>query len=93
MKLRAPYKGYVLEADPVPADSVSTADARPAAGRWTARVVIELHEGDDVHFQEVLGDPTVTYGSDDEAARASLELGRQLLDSRPHPLPGESRAS
>src|SRR6266852_2358323 len=34
MALREPYKGYVLQADPV-----------RRAGRWTARVLIELHHG------------------------------------------------
>ncbi len=84
MKVREPYKGYVLEADPV-------ADA--SSDRWTAKVVIELHEGDDVHFQEVPGDLSVTFASEEEAARASLELGRKVLDSRPHPLPGDVRPS
>ena len=34
MSLREPYKGYVLQANPV-----------RRAGRWTARVLIELHHG------------------------------------------------
>jgi hypothetical protein len=67
-----PYKGYVLRADP--------ARRRDA---FVARVVIELHAGQAVHYQEVCGDPFVRYATRDRAARASLDFGRELLDSRP----------
>jgi hypothetical protein len=66
------YRGYVLRADP--------ARRRDA---FVARVVIELHAGQAVHYQQVCGDPFVRYTTRDQAARASLDLGRQLLDSRP----------
>jgi len=69
---REPYRGYVLEADPV-----------CRAGSWRARVVIELHRHNGVHFQEVEADPDQRYGAREEAERASLAFGRAILDSRP----------
>jgi hypothetical protein len=72
MALREAYKGYVLQADP----------ARRGR-RWAARIVIELHERAAVHYQPVSADPAVTYGTREEAERASIQFGRELLDSRP----------
>jgi hypothetical protein len=72
MNLREPYKGYVVEACPLERD-----------GRWVAAVTIEMHEGHRVHFQAVSDDPSATHGSREEAERASLEFGKELLDSRP----------
>jgi hypothetical protein len=69
---RLPYRGYVLHADPF----------RRRAG-WVSRVVIELHERGGVNFQEVAGDPFVTFRTREEAEEASLGFGRTLLDSRP----------
>ena len=74
MSPREPYKGYVIQADPV-----------RRGRRWAARVVIELHEDSSVHYQEVPDDPYVTYEDRAEAERASLRLGRAILDSRPGP--------
>lgn len=72
MALREPYKGYVLQADPV-----------RRAGRWTARVLIELHHGRSVHYQPVSADPFTTYPTRKEAEWASIQFGKALLDSRP----------
>ncbi|HEV8438502.1 MAG TPA: hypothetical protein VGT40_10440 [Methylomirabilota bacterium] len=72
MALREPYKGYVLQADPV-----------RCADRWRARVTIELHEGASVHRQLVSDDPFKTYPTRHEAEQVSLSFGRALLDSRP----------
>jgi hypothetical protein len=72
MALRERYKGYVLQADPP-----------GRAGRWTARVVIELDEGHSVHSQPVSADPFTTYPTREEAERASIQFGKSLLDSRP----------
>jgi hypothetical protein len=71
MALRESYKGYVLQADPV-----------RRGNRWAAGVVIELHEGDSVHYQPVSADPSVTYESKEQAERASVQFGKELLDSR-----------
>ena len=73
MAVREPYKGYVLQADPV----------RRAGGRWVARVVIERHHGDSVHYQQVSAEPEKTYPTKEEAERASVVFGKALLDSRP----------
>jgi len=72
MVLREPYKGYVLQAYPV-----------RRAGRWTARVLIELHQGRSVHYQPVPADPFTTYLTRKEAEQASIQFGKALLDSRP----------
>lgn len=73
MATREPYKGYVLQADPV----------RRAGGEWVARVLIERHHGRSVHYQPVSADPGTTYATREEAERASIQFGRALLDSRP----------
>ena len=72
MALREPYKGYVLHADPV-----------RRGGRWTARVLIELHHGRSVHYQPVSADPFTTYPTRKEAEQGSIQFGKALLDSRP----------
>ena len=72
MALREPYKGYVLQASPV-----------RRAGRWTARVLIELHQGRSVHYPPVPADPFTTYLTRKEAEQASIQFGKALLDSRP----------
>ena len=72
MALREPYKGYVLHADPV-----------RRGGRWTARVLIELHHGRSVHYQPVSADPCTTYPTRKEAEQGSIQFGKALLDSRP----------
>ena len=69
---RESYKGYVLDAEP-----------RKRGGDWIARVVIEIHEGHAVHFQSVSDDPSKKYRTREEAERASLQLGRGIIDSRP----------
>jgi hypothetical protein len=71
MAIREPYKGYVLQADPV-----------RRGGRWAARIVIELHQGAAVHYQPVSADPSVTYATRQEAERASIQFGKELVDSR-----------
>jgi len=67
-----PYRGYLLRADP---------ERRQSS--FVARVIIELHARQAVHYQEVVGDPFVRYPTREQAERASLDLGRSLLDSRP----------
>ena len=71
MALREPYHEYVLEADP-----------KRRGDKWQARIVIEAHEHGARHFQAVDGDPAVTYGSYDEAARASMAFGKSIIDVR-----------
>jgi hypothetical protein len=71
MGLREPYQGYVLQAEPV-----------RQGKRWAAGVVIELHEEGSIHYQPVAADPGVIYESKEEAERASIHFGKQLLDSR-----------
>ena len=73
MALREPYRGYVLQADPV----------RHPGGRWAARVLIELHHGCSVHYQSVSAEPEKTYPTKEEAEHASIAFGKLLLDSRP----------
>jgi len=68
---REPYKGYILEAAP-----------RKRGDRWTAAVIIERHDDDAAHFQEVGDDPSKTYLSRPDAERASLQFGKAMLDSR-----------
>jgi hypothetical protein len=65
------YKGYIIQSDPI-----------PFGARWTVRVVIELHQFDSVHYQEVADDPFRTYETREEANRASMAFGKVLLDSR-----------
>jgi hypothetical protein len=65
------YKGYIIQSDPI-----------PRGGRWSARVVIELHQLGSVHYQEVADDPFRTYETREEADRASMAFGKALLDSR-----------
>ena len=73
MGKREAYKGYIIQSDPI------------ARGRrWSTRVVIELHQLGSVHYQEVADDPFRTYGTKEEADRASMAFGKALLDSR-HP--------
>jgi hypothetical protein len=71
MMKRQAYKGYIIQSDPI-----------PCGGRWSARVVIELHQLGSVHYQEVADDPFRTYETRDEADRASMAFGKALLDSR-----------
>ena len=71
MSNREAYKGYIIQSDP-----------KPCGSRWSARVVIELHQSGSVHYQEVADDPFRTYGTREEADRASLAFGKVLLDSR-----------
>jgi hypothetical protein len=73
------YRGYVVEADPV-----------RRHGRWAARAVFEIHEHGGVNFQEVCGDPFETYETREQASRASLAMGKAILDTRP---PHEPKAA
>jgi hypothetical protein len=72
MRLREPYRGYIVEADPV-----------RRGGRWAARVVFEMQEHGGLHFQEVHDDPFVLYETKEQAAQRSLQLGKTILDTRP----------
>ena len=51
--------------------------------RWAARVVFEIHEHGAVSYQEVPGDPFQTYETRELADRASMTMGKAILDTRP----------
>jgi hypothetical protein len=72
MRKKQSYRGYVIDPDPV----------RRRDG-WSARAVFEIHERHSVNFQEVFGDPFVTYPTRKEAEEASLQMGKAVLDTRP----------
>ena len=72
MRLREPYRGYIVEADPV-----------RRGRRWAARVVFEMREHGAAHFQEVPDDPFVLYETKELAGQKSLQFGKAILDTRP----------
>jgi hypothetical protein len=72
MRLREPYRGYIVEADPM-----------RRRGRWAARVVFEMREHGGSHFQEVPDDPFVLYDTKELAGRRSIQFGKAILDTRP----------
>ena len=67
------YKGYVLRAEPVEIDPI----------RWAPAVVTERRVGgEDVKRGPYEAEGT--YFKEDEAIKASLKFGRQIVDGR-HP--------
>ena len=66
------YRGYVVEGAPV-----------RRRGGWATRAVLEIHEHGAVHFQEVCGDPFQTHETREQADRASVAMGKAILDTRP----------
>jgi len=66
------YRGFIVAGDPV-----------RRRGRWAARAVFEIHEHGAIHFQEVCGDPFDTHETREQADRASLVMGKAILDTRP----------
>ena len=72
MALREPYKGYVLQAYPV-----------RRAGRWTARVLIELHQAARSTISRFSRSVYDLSDQEKEAEQASIQFGKALLDSRP----------
>ena len=82
MGTKESYRGFVVEADPV-----------RRGARWAPRAVFEIHEHGAVSFQEVRGNPFETYDTREQADRASLAMGKAILDTRPpHGPPGADHA-
>jgi hypothetical protein len=71
------YRGHYLRLIP-----------EPDKDRWVARVIVEVHSGgrtEKIHYR----DHTQTYGSRDEAAAASVEFGKRMIENFIIPASGE----